>query len=193
LILGATYCAVEDYEKAEPLLTRCVGEARSQRAPNVADMRWAVSLLAEAYFNLGRIPEGIRVTSEGKSFSGKIDSSAKDPLLEGFFQLALSLETNGDSSRVQQGFAAALMALCWCMTYGFQRISSGAQLLERLRSFFRSYGIGDEEWEGVVKHAHLTKYDFVGLLSMLLHHTGLAQSHLMESLARRKPRVVVVR
>lgn len=91
----------------------------------------------------------------------------------GLLELALSLETEGDTAGVQQGFVAALMALCSCMTSGFHRTSSGAQLLERLPSFFKSYGIGGEEWEWTLKHSHLTKYDFVGLLSILLHHTGL--------------------
>lgn len=192
LILGAMYRVVEDHEEAIALLTRYVAAAKKQQAPNVAEMRWAVSLLAECYFELGRIPEGLQVISEGRSLSGKIDSSAKDPLLEGFLQLALRLETKGDTARVRKAFAAALMGLCLCITCGFHRTSSGSQVLERLHSSFKSYGLGDEEWVWAVKHAHLTKYDFVGLLSFLLQHTDPAPSPLAPMM-RRRPRVIEVR
>ena len=155
------------------------------------EIPWGESLLAEAYFKLNRIPEALRVIREGKHISRRIDSTAKDPLLEAFLQLAWSLEADRDSESRLRGFAAALMTLCWCITYGLHRSSYGFQMLEQLRVHFKSYGIGQVEWEWVVKHAHLTKYDFLGLLSILLTHTHLAPEPVVAVVrARRRERKV---
>jgi len=192
LILAAMYCGIEDYEKAEPLLKRCLEAAKQKPALNQREMLWAASLLGEAYFKLGRIPEALLVTAEAKPFSRGIDLSANDPLLEAFLELAQSIGADGDFEGRLHGFSAALMTLCWCVTHGLHRSRIDAPLVERLRVLFESYGIGDEQWEWMVKHAHLTRYDFVGLVSILLHHTGLVPAQLASGIPR-KPRFIEVR
>ena len=65
--------------------------------------------------------------------------------------------------------------------------------MDRLRLFLKSCGIGGDEWDWTVKHAHLTRYDFVGLLSILLHHTGLAPLHDWSRGCHKESRVIHVR
>jgi hypothetical protein len=100
--------------------------------------------------------------------------SAPDPLLEALLQRAIALEAKGDMESRQRGFVVALLTLSWYVSHGFERSRADAPVQGQLRILAKSCGLGDEEWEWTVKHAHLTRYDFVGLLSILLHHTGLA-------------------
>lgn len=174
VMLAAMYCATEDYEKVEPLLIGYIAAEKGKEGPNPAWMFWARSLLVDAYFNLNRISEAIRISDQGRSMAKQMDPSATDPLLEMLFQQAMALEAGGDLKGRQGGFVVALMSLCWSVSHGCQRTPFGSALLERLRLFFDSYGIHGDEWKWTVKHAHLTKYNFVGLLSILLDHGGLA-------------------
>jgi hypothetical protein len=192
VIPAAIHCAVEEYEKVEPLLTGYVAAEQGKEGPNPMWMFWARDLLVEACFNLNRIAEAMQISNQGKSMARQMDPSAADPLLEAFLQQATVLEAEGDLKSRQRGFVAALMALCWCISHGFQRTPAGLIVLERLRLFFDSYGIRGDEWEWTVKHAHLTRYDFMGLLSILLHQTGLAPAPL-HTVVRRRPRVIEVR
>jgi hypothetical protein len=155
-------------------------------------MFWAGTLLVDAYINLGRIPEAMRIKEQGKSIARGFDPSASAPLLETLFEKATGLQAKRHSKSRQRGFVLAFVPLCWSISHGFQGTPFGSALLERLRAFFDSYGIHGDEWEWTVKHAHLTGYDFVGLLSILLHHTGLAPTPL-HTVVRRRPRVIEVR
>ena len=146
---------------------------KAKLGPNTLEAFHSLGTLAEMYFFLGRFPEAISLNNEAKSISKKIDACACDPIVEALFRRAVAYKVKTDRSSRQRGFVAALMALSLCITRGWHRGSRGAQILDDLRVIFTSYGIGKEDWEWVVKHAHLTKYDFIGLLSILLHHTGL--------------------
>jgi hypothetical protein len=188
LIAAAMYCAVEDYDNVEPLLAGNVAAQKGKEGSNPMWMFWALSLLFEAYANLNRIPEAIRISKEGRSIAKKTDASAKDPFLEALVQQAIALEAKGHLESRQRGFVVALLTLSWYVSHGFDRSRADAPVQDQLHVLFKSYGIGDEEWEWAVKHAHLTKYDFVGLLSTLLPHTGLAPTPL-EPVLQRKSRI----
>ena len=174
LILGVAHYIIEDYEKAEPTFVRYIEIVKAKLGPNTLEAFHSLGTLAEIYFFLNRFPEAFGLINESKSISKKIDPCAYDPMLEALFRRAEAYKGKTDLSSRQRGFVVALMALSWCITRGWHRGSGGAQILDGLRVIFTSYGMGKEDWEWVVKHAHLTKYDFVGLLSILLHHTGLA-------------------
>jgi hypothetical protein len=192
VILAVIYSATGDYEQVVSLLSGNVRVEKGKSDLKPMWMVWAGGLLAEAYFNLGRISDAMRVSEQGKPIAKGIDPSASDPLLQALFEQATAFEPKGDLKSRQRGFVFALMALCWCLSHGVQRTLFGSALLEHLRLVLDSYGIHGDKWEWTVKHSHLTRYDFVGLLSILLHHRGLATPNL-ESVLRRKPRLVVVR
>lgn len=174
VVLSASiYCASEDYEKTAPSLAGYVAVEKGLEPPNPMWMFWARGLLVETYFNLGRISEAMRISKEGKSMARAVDPSAADPLLEALLEQGTVLKAKGDLKSRQRGFVVGLVALCRSISHGFQRTPFGSAFLERLRLFFNSYGIHEDAWEWTVKHAHLTRYDFAGLLSILLHHTGL--------------------
>lgn len=192
LILAAMHCATEDYEGVEPLLAGHVAVQKGKDGANPMWMFWALALLFEAYANLNRIPEAMQISKEGRSIAKQTDASAKDPFLEALVHQAIALEAEADSKRRQHGFAVALLTLSWFVSHGFERSRGNAHVPGQLQAPFKSYGLGDEDWKWAVKHAHLTKYDFVGLLSILLHHTGLAPLP-FDTVVRRRPRVFQVR
>lgn len=132
------------------------------------------------------------VSSEAKPLSRAIDPSAPDPVFEALWHLAMSFEAKGDTENRQRGVAIALMALCWSITRGLYRTQWGAQALDYLRLHFSSYGIVLDEWNWLVKHAHLTKYDFIGLLSIVLYNADLSPVS-AKSWMKREPRVIEVR
>lgn len=192
LILAVVYSLVEDYPKAEPLLNRCVALAKKKPAQNPNELFWASALLAEAYYSMNRRPEGLIILNEAKTLSRTIDTSTPDPISEALWHLAVSFDSKCDLESRKQGLAIALMALCWCVTRGLDRSFAGPQTLDRLRLHFSSYGIVLDEWRWVVKHANLTKYDFIGLLSIVLANADTAPVS-GASWMEREPKVHVVR
>ncbi len=191
LILGAAHYIVEDYGKAEGMFARYIEIVKTKLGPNTLEAFHGLGTLAEIYFFLNRFPEAFGLNNEAKSISKKIDPCAYDPMLEALFRRAEGYRKTDLKSR-QRGFVVALMALSLCITRGWHRGSGVAQIVDGLRVIFTSYGMDEEEREWAVKHAHLTRYDFVGLLSILLHHTGLAPTPL-HTVARRRLRVIEVR
>ncbi len=192
LTLGAMYCVVEDYEKAEPLLKRCIALAKRNLPQNTSALYWAADLLAQAHFRLDHILESMIVSSEAKPLSGAFDPSAPNLVFELLWQLALSFDHKGDPESRKQGLAVALMALCWYVTRGLNRSQADAHGQEDLRLLFSTYGIVLNEWNWLVKHAHLTKYDFIGLLSIVLANADTSPVT-GKSWMEREPRVHVVR
>ncbi len=178
LILAAMYHVLENYEKAEPLLKGHLSAAKRKSVPDSRETVWASTMLAEAYFKTNRIGDAMLITKEARALCGSVDPNRKDPLLSALLQLALSLGAGQDSESRMRGLAAALVALCWCVSHGIHRAPADAQSLESLRHIFGSYGIEHETWEWALKHANLTKYDFLGLLSVLLHGSGLLPSEI---------------
>jgi hypothetical protein len=192
LLLAAMYCVVEDYGEAEPLLKKCIATAKNKLPQNADVLFWASSLLAEAYCGLNRILEAMMLTSEMKPLSRSVNPSAPDLVFESLWHLAMSFEAKGDTESRQQGLAVALMALCWSITHGLYRTQWGAQALDHLRLHFSTYGIVLDRWNWLVKHAHLTKYDFIGLLSIVLHNPDPPPVS-VKSWMEREPRVIEVR
>jgi len=174
LTLGAMGYIVEDHETAEDMFVRYIRIAKAKLGSDSLEVFHSLTALTEVYFSLNRLPEAFDLISEAKSISTKIDPPAYDPILEALIRRAEAYEGKTDLTSRQHGLAMSLMALSWCITRGWHRSSGGAQVLDRLHALFTSYEIVHEEWEWTAKHAHLTKYDFVGLLSILLHETGLA-------------------
>jgi hypothetical protein len=194
VILALIYSAAGDYEHVVSLLSGYMVVEKGKSELNPMWMLWTVTLLVHAYFDLGRFSEAMGISEQGKPLAKGIDPSAPDLLLEELLEEATALEAKGDLTSRQRGVVIALMALCWSISHGVQRTPFGSDFLERLRVFFHSYGIRGDEWEWTVKHAHLTRYDFVGLLSILLHHTGLAFRPLSVVVKRpRRPRIIEVR
>ncbi len=132
------------------------------------------------------------ISSEAKPLSRAFDPSAPDPVFESLWHLAMSFEAKGNTEIRQQGLAVALMALCWSITYGLYRTQWGAQALENLRLHFSSYGIVLNRWNWLVKQARLTKYDFIGLLSIVLHNADPSPVS-PESWMKRQPRIIELR
>jgi hypothetical protein len=193
-VLAVICSAAGDYEHVVSLLSGFVVAEKGKSELNPMWMLWAKTLLVDAYFRLGHFSEAMRISEQGKPLAEGIDPSATDPLLEEFLEQAMALEAKGDLKRRQRGFVVGVVALCWSISHGVQRTPFGSAFLDRLRLFFDSYGIRGDEWEWTVKHSHLTRYDFVGLLSILLHHTGLAPKPLtVAPKQRRRPRIIEVR
>ena len=192
LILATIHTVAENYGKVESLLAGHLAVFKENPEANPMRMFWALSLLFEAYANLNRIPEAMRISEEGKSIAKKTDASVKDPFLEALVQQAIALEAEGDFVNRRRGFVVALLTLSWYVSHGFDRSHADDHVRDQLQLLFTSYGLDDEQWEWTVKHAHLTKYDFVGLLSILLNQTGLPPTPL-EPMMEREPRVNVVR
>lgn len=192
LLLATMYSIVDGYEKAEPLLKRCIATAKKKLPQNSNALFWANSLLGEAYGAMKRIPEAFLTMNESKSISSTLDHSAPDMMFDALWQLALSFEAKRDAESRQQGLAVALMALCWFITRGLYRSRADAHGEEDLRLHFSSCGIVLDEWRWLVKHAHLTRYDFIGLLSIVLHNADLSPEP-VDSWMERQPRVIEVR
>jgi hypothetical protein len=192
LILGAAHYIVEDYGKAEGMFVRYSEIVKTKLGPNTLEAFHGLGTLAEIYFFLHRFQDACDLNNEAKSISKKIDPCADDPMLEALFRGTDAYKGKTDLKSHQRGFVMALMALSLCITRGWHRGSGGAQIVDGLRVFFDSYGIHGDEWQWTVRHAHLTRHDFVGLLSILLHHTGLAPSPLVP-LAKQSLSVVEVR
>ncbi len=191
LVLGAAHYIVEDYGKAEGMFVRYIEIVKTKLGLNTLEAFHGLGTLAEIYFFLNRFPEAFCLNNEAKSISKKVDPCAYDPMVEALFRRAEAYMGKTDLKSRQRGFVVALMALSLCITRGWHRGSGGAQIVDGLRVIFTSYGMDEEEREWAVKHAHLTRYDFVGLLSILLHHAGLAPTPL-SVVARRRHRFIEV-
>ncbi len=185
-VLAAMYYVSEDYKKAEPLLVRFVAEAKQNPVSNAAEVFSGLSLLVETYMNLSRISEAIALIKEGNSLCKTIELSANDPLIEALLQRATAYKSEGNPQSRQWGFVVGLAALSYCISTGSYMMSSGAQVLDRLRFFFRSYGIDTQEWEWIVKHAHMSRHVFFGLLSPLFSQYACGKAHWGMRRKRRK-------
>jgi hypothetical protein len=174
LILSSTYYVMGDYEKAAPPLVRYVTIVKEKLGPSARETFYGLWLLSDSYTGFNRFADAYRIGQEAKSMSRSIDFSASDSLIEALMRRAGAHKGKSDLPSRQRGLVTALIALSWCMTSGFYRSPTGPHVMEGLRIFFETYGISKEEWGWIVKHAHVRRYDFVGLLSILLHHTHLA-------------------
>jgi hypothetical protein len=192
LTLAVAYSAAEDFKKVKQLLAPSVSASKGERETDPKLMLWAYTLLVDAYLRLGLIPEGMELSLEGRAIAKGIGCSAPDQLLESLVQKSKELQAEGSVKRHQRGFTVSLLTLCFFVSHGFEKSGTEAHLKTELQILFQSYGVCDKDWEWALKHAHLTKYDFVGLLSVLLHHSGLVPAKL-ETILRRKPRVIEVR
>ncbi len=192
LILGSAHYVLEDYKRAESIFVRYTKIVKAKLGPHTLEVFHGLETLAEIYFLLHRYPEAVGLNDEAKSISKKIDPCADDPILEALVSQAGAYKTKTDLTSRQLGFVVPLMAVSWCITRGWHRGSAGVQTLNDLRVFCTSYGIDKDGWEWVAKHAHLTRYDFVGFLSILIHHKRLAPS-LSAPAARGGLQVVEVR
>ena len=192
LLLATMYYIVADYCNAEPLLKKYLMDAKKVSAQNPTAFLWASSMLAMAYSAMNRIPEAVLVMSEAKALTRTIDISVPDPVFQALELQALSFDAEDNLESRQQGLAVAFMALCFSISHGLYRAQWGAQALDHLRLHFSSYGIVLDRWNWLVKHAHLTKYDFIGLLSIVLHNADLTPVS-VKSWMKREPRVIEVR
>jgi hypothetical protein len=159
LILACMYYVSKDYEKAESLLVEHNATVKEKPVSNAALIFWGLS-------------KGI-------------DLYPYEPLIESLLQRAAAYRNEDNPLSHQWGFVMALIALSCCITTGSYRTIFGAQVLTRLRFFFRPYRVGKDEWEWIVKHAHLSRNDFVDLLSAFLSHFECVQ---VQSGTGREPR-----
>jgi hypothetical protein len=159
---------------------------------NTREYLEGLALLFEIYADLNHLNEVARIVDELNCLSRKLGTFLHDPLAEALFRSVRSHEGRTNPDNRQHAFAFALMTLCRCITRGHHTAPSVPALLEGLQAFFKSFGIGEGEWEWVVKHARLNKYDFVGLLSVLLQNMGQVSIPL-EPMLRKRVRVIDVR
>lgn len=192
LLLATMYYIVQDYENAEPLLKGYLIDAKRVSAQNSMAFFCASSLLAMAYSAMNRIPEAVLVMSGAKHLIRTIDTSVPDPVFQALEIRALSFGGEGNRESRQLGLAVALMALCWSITQGLHRTQRGAQALNNLRLHFSTYGIVLDGWNWLVKHGHSMKYDFIGLLSIVLENADISPVS-AKSWMKREPRVIEVR
>lgn len=102
-----------------------------------------------------------------------VDISVYEQLIEALLQRAKAYSRQDSPAGAQFAFVTALLALSCCVTTGFNRTTSGTEILTRIRSFLKTYWATKAEWDWIIKHAQVTRHDFVGLLSVLLTHTHL--------------------
>lgn len=173
LVLGFLYYLIGEYEKAEPLLLQYVALAKEHFGQNTRETLEGLGILFEIYVELNRMGDVARIGNEANAVSRKMHAWPHPPLVEALLLRAeLGQNENKPGSR-ERGFAFAIMSLCWSVFGGFDRNPDSPPVMDRLRLFLRSYTIGQEEWEWIVKHARLNRHDFVGILSILLYHAGL--------------------
>jgi hypothetical protein len=192
LVLGFLYYIIGDYGKAEPLLSRYVVIAKEHFGQNTRETLEGLGLLFEIYVELNRMRDVARVGTEANAVSRNLHAWPHPPLVEALLVRAERGRNEDKPASHQRGFAFAIMSLCWSIFGSFDRNPDSPPVMDHLRRFLKSYGIGEEEWEWIVKHARLNRNDFVGLSSILLHHTGLAPVRL-EPVLRRNPRIIEVR
>ena len=92
---------------------------------------WALSLLFEAYVNLNRIPEAVRISNEGNSVAKRTDASARDPFLEALLHQAIALEAKADSKSRQHGTCGRspnleLVRVPWIRTIAWECSRAGS-------------------------------------------------------------------
>jgi hypothetical protein len=103
-----------------------------------------------------------------------VDLSVYEQLIEAILQRAQAYSRQDSPASVQFAFVMALLALSCCVTTGLNRAPSGTEILTRIRFFLKPYWATKIEWDWIVKHAHVTRHDFVDTLSVLLTHARFA-------------------
>lgn len=191
-VLGFLYYLMGDYEKAEPVLLRYVAMAKEHFGQNTRETLEGLGLLFEIYVELNRMRDVARIGTEANAVSKALHSWPHPPLVEALLLRAEAGQNDNKASSPQRPFAFAVMSLCWSTFHSFDQNPESPPVMDRLRLLLKSFGIGQDEWEWIAKHARLNRNDFVGLLSILLYHTGLAPRPLPPVL-RRKPRIIEVR
>jgi hypothetical protein len=194
LVLGFLYYIMGDYRKAEPLLLRYVAMAKEHFGQNTRQTLEGLGILFEIYVELSRMGDVAWIGTEANAVSRALHSWPHPPLVEALLLRAEHHQNDKKPGSRQRGFAFAIMSLCWSLFGGFDKNPDSPPVMDRLRLFLKSHGIGQEEWEWIAKHARPNRNDFVGLLSILLHHTGLAPRPLNVLAKRpRRPRIIEVR
>jgi tetratricopeptide (TPR) repeat protein len=174
LVLGFLYYLIGEYEKAEPLLLEHVAMAKEHFGENTRETLEGLGLLFQIYVELNRMGDVDRIANEANAVSRNLHAWPHPPLVEALLLRAERGQNENEMGSRQRGFALAVMSLCWSIFGAFDKNPDSPPVMDRLRLFLKSYTIGQEEWEWIVKHARLNRHDFVGMLSILLHHTGLA-------------------
>lgn len=194
LVLGLLYYLMGDYGKAEPLLLRYVALAKEHFGQNTRETLQGLGILFEIYVELDRMGDVVRIGTEANTVSRALHSWPHPPLVEALLLRAEHHQNENKPGSRQRGFAFGIMSLCWSIFGGFDKNPDSPPVMDRLRLFLKSHGIGQEEWEWIAKHARPNRNDFMGLLSILLHHTGLAPGPLSVVAKRpHRPRIIEVR
>ena len=173
-VLGFLYYLMGDYEKAEPVLLRYVAMAKEHFGQNTRETLEGLGILFEIYVELNRAGDVVPIANKANAVSRALHSWPHPPLVEALLRRAECDQNDNKSGSRQRRFAFAVLCLCWSITRAFDRNPKSPPVMDHLRLLLKSYGIGPEEWKWIVKHARLNRYDFVGVLSILLYHTGLA-------------------
>lgn len=100
-----------------------------------------------------------------------VDLSVYEPFIEALLQRAKAYSRQDGPDGIQFGFVMALVALSCCVTTGLHRTPSGSKILARIRIFLKPCWATKIDWNWIIGHAHVTRHDFVGVVSTLLTHT----------------------
>lgn len=169
MILASMHYTMEEYEDALPLLRSYLTICRARLEPTSDEVFHGLSLLSNTLMGAGRPEEAFSIIEEiadtVKQFGYQ---QSRDPLLDGLKELAEKYQSGDDPTSVQRTFVLALMILSWCVTVYGGRSPVYGEYLPMMRSVFENFGFDEHLWEWLVKRAHQTDNDFVGLVSVLI-------------------------
>jgi hypothetical protein len=169
MILASMHYTMEEYEDALPLLRSYLTICRARLAPTSDEVFHGLSLLSNTLMGAGRPEEAFSIIEEiadtVKQFGYQ---QSRDPLLDGLKELAEKYQPGDDPTSVQRTFVLALMILSWCVTVYGSRSPIYREYLPIMRSVFENFGFTEHLWGWLVKRAHQTDNDFVGLVSVLM-------------------------
>lgn len=169
LILASMHYTMEEYEDALPLLRSYLTICRARLDAASDEVFHGLSLLSNTLMGAGRLEEAFSVIEE---IAGMVNQfgyqQGRAPLLDGLKELAEKYQSGDDPKSVQRTFVLALMILSWCVTVYGSRSPVYCEYLPIMRSVFENYGFNEDLWGWLVKRAHQTDNDFVGLVSVLM-------------------------
>jgi len=169
LILASMYYVMEEYGKALPLIQSYLTVCKANLGPTSDEVMCGLGLLSNTLMGADRPEEAFSVIEEIAVAVKQVGHpQVRDTLLDGLKILAEKYQRGDDPKSLQRAFVLALMTLSWCVTVYGKGNPIYDEHFPHMRTVFEDFRFRGHIWEWLVRRAHQTDNDFVGLISVLM-------------------------
>ncbi len=152
-----------------PHIQRYLAIHKANLGPTSDEVICGLGLLSLAVKGLNRAEEAFSVMTELFLAVDQVGRpQERDALLDGLKRLAEKYQSGNDPVDLRRAFVSWLMTLSWCVRIFWGSGAIYEEFLPYLSSGCEDFGIGENNWEWLVRRSSQSETDFVGLVSVLI-------------------------